>query len=51
MRYGVPYRGSKNKIAQWVISNLPAGDTLIDLFAGAVRSRTLHYCLANGIAL
>lgn len=28
MKYGVPYQGSKNKIAQWIISNLPSGDTL-----------------------
>ena len=34
MRYGVPYRGSKNKIAEWVIDHLPDGETLVDLFAG-----------------
>lgn len=46
MRYGVPYRGSKNKIAQWVISNLPAGDTLIDLFAGGCA--VTHAALLSG---
>lgn len=34
MRYGVPYRGSKNKIANWVVDHLPDGETLVDLFAG-----------------
>lgn len=46
MRYGVPYRGSKNKIAQWVVSNLPAGDTLIDLFAGGCS--VTHAALLSG---
>ena len=34
MRYGVPYQGSKNKIAEWVVEHLPSGHTLVDLFAG-----------------
>lgn len=34
MQYGVPYQGSKNKIAKWVVDHLPAGHTLVDLFAG-----------------
>lgn len=46
MRYGVPYRGSKNKIAQWVISNIPAGDTLVDLFAGGCA--VTHAALLSG---
>jgi site-specific DNA-adenine methylase len=46
VRYGVPYRGSKNKIAQWVISNLPAGDTMIDLFAGGCA--VTHAALLSG---
>lgn len=46
MKYGVPYRGSKNKIAQWVVSNLPAGDTLIDLFAGGCA--VTHAALLSG---
>lgn len=33
-RYGVPYRGSKNKIAEWVIEHLPSSKILVDLFAG-----------------
>lgn len=34
MRYGVGYQGSKNKIAEWVVENLPSGEILVDLFAG-----------------
>lgn len=34
MRYGLPYQGSKNKIAEWVISNLPKAEHFYDLFAG-----------------
>ena len=34
MTYGVPYIGSKNACAQWVIDHLPPGDRLVDLFAG-----------------
>lgn len=34
MRYGLPYKGSKNAIAKWVIEQLPKADTLVDLFCG-----------------
>ena len=34
MRYGMPYMGSKNKIAKWVIENLPKKENLYDLFGG-----------------
>ena len=34
MRFGVPYQGSKNQIARWVIDNLPEDEILVDLFAG-----------------
>ena len=34
MRYGLPYRGSKSTIAEWVVDVLPASHTLVDLFAG-----------------
>ena len=34
MRYGIPYMGSKNAIAEWVVDYLPPGDTFVDLFAG-----------------
>lgn len=34
MRYGLPYMGSKNKIAEWVLSYLPQADNFYDLFCG-----------------
>lgn len=34
MRYGLPYKGSKNKIAEWVVANLPGADVFCDLFCG-----------------
>lgn len=32
--YGVGYLGSKNKIAEKIIADLPAGENLYDIFAG-----------------
>ena len=34
MNFGLPYKGSKNKIAKWVCDILPNANTLYDLFAG-----------------
>lgn len=34
MRYGMPYQGSKNKIAEKIIKYLPNGKRLVDLFGG-----------------
>lgn len=34
MSYGLPYKGSKNSIAKWVVSNLPKSHAFVDLFAG-----------------
>ena len=44
MSYGLPWQGSKSRIAKWVVSNLPSGDVLIDLFAGgcAVTHRAIE---------
>ena len=33
-KYGIPYMGSKNKIAEKIIDFLPSGETLVDLFGG-----------------
>lgn len=33
-RYGIPYKGSKNGIAEWVVDRLPPSHTLYDLFCG-----------------
>ena len=34
MRYGLPYKGSKNAIAEWVCDNLPNAENFYDLFCG-----------------
>lgn len=34
MRYGIPYMGSKSKIAEDIISFLPSGKRFVDLFGG-----------------
>ena len=43
MRYGVPYKGSKNQIAEGVVDNLPKAEYFVDLFCGgcAVTHRAL----------
>ena len=32
--YGVPYMGSKNKIAPWIVEHLPRAEVLVEPFAG-----------------
>ena len=34
INYGIPYKGSKNMIAEWVVSHVPECDTFIDVFSG-----------------
>ena len=34
MNFGLPYKGSKNKIAKWICDILPNANTLYDLFCG-----------------
>ena len=46
MRYGLPYQGSKSKIAEWVVSCLPSSHTLVDLFAGGCA--VTHAALLSG---
>ena len=46
MRYGLPYKGSKNAIARWIIDNLPKADTFCDLFAGG--GAVTHVALLSG---
>lgn len=43
MRYGVPYKGSKNGIAEWVVGQFPKRKNFYDLFAGgcAVTHRAM----------
>lgn len=33
-RYGVPYRGSKSRIAPWVVEHIPSAEVFVDLFGG-----------------
>lgn len=50
-RYGLPYMGSKNKIANWVVDVLPKAEHLYDLFCGGcavthaamMRGKYAHY--------
>lgn len=44
--YGLPYKGSKNRIAEWVVSVLPANGTLVDLFAGGCA--VTHCAMLSG---
>lgn len=34
INYGIPYKGSKNMIAEWVVSHVPECGTFFDVFAG-----------------
>ena len=45
-KYGLPYMGSKNKIAPWVLEHLPKAHTLVDLFAGGCA--VTHCALQSG---
>ena len=54
--YGLPYTGSKSRIAHWVIDQLPRGRVLIDAFAGgcsithrALLSQKWQTVIANDI--
>ena len=46
MKYGLPYQGSKSRIAEWVLSVLPKSHTLVDLFAGG--GAIVHAALLKG---
>lgn len=46
MRYGIPYQGSKSRIAEWVAGLLPASGCLVDLFAGGCA--VTHAALLSG---
>ena len=36
MNYGIPYKGSKNKLAEKILAKLPTAGTLYDVFAGGM---------------
>lgn len=46
MNYGMPYMGSKSKIAEWVVSNLPSADIWIEPFAGGCA--VTHAAILSG---
>ena len=46
--YGVPYQGNKSRIADRIISVLPSGKRLVDLFGGGVRLLTAQCFLISG---
>lgn len=48
--YGVPYQGNKSRIADIIISILPEGERLVDLFGGVARSHIAQCFRASGIA-
>ena len=41
--YGVPYQGNKSRIADIIISLLPSGNRLVDLFGGGRSDNALRY--------
>lgn len=46
MNYGLPYMGSKNRIAKWIIDNLPPAEHFYDLFGGG--GAISHCALLSG---
>ena len=46
MRYGLPYKGSKNSIAKWIVDSLPKNNTFCDLFFGG--GALTHYAMLSG---
>ena len=46
MRYGTPYKGSKNFIAQWICDTLPKAENFYDLFAGGCA--VTHAAMLSG---
>ena len=49
MRYGMPWQGSKSRIAEWVIDVLPPSHTLVDLFAGGAQLLIVRFSPESGI--
>ena len=43
--YGVPYQGNKSRIADIIISLLPEGKRLVDLFGGGWCNHTLRHAI------
>lgn len=47
MRYGLPYKGSKNQIAEWIIGELPQSECFVDLFFGG--GAITHCAMLKGL--
>lgn len=45
-KYGLPYMGSKNRIADWIIDNIPPANYLYDLFSGGCA--VTHCAMLSG---
>lgn len=45
-KYGFPYMGSKSKIAEWIVNQIPSGKRLIDMFGGG--GAITHCALESG---
>lgn len=43
--YGIPFKGSKNSLADWIFKYLPPAQNLYDIFAGG--GAITHYALLN----
>lgn len=41
MTYGLPYLGSKNRIADFIVDTLPRGNRLVDLCGGGWSDNAL----------
>lgn len=46
MRYGMPYQGSKSRIADWIVGNLPSAPVLVDIMCGG--GAVSHAALLSG---
>lgn len=46
--YGIPYQGNKSRIADIIVSILPGGERLVDLFGGGGRSRIVRCSPKSG---
>lgn len=49
MNYGLPYCGSKSRIAEWIIGFMPKCECFVDVFAGgcAITHASMEYRKAN----
>ena len=46
MNYGIPYKGSKNKVLKWLMPLLPSGEVFVDLFCGGCA--VTHAAMLSG---